>query len=155
MLVYTSSEGPTYLEQTHPKARRFRHAPMPHLTLCEDLFSETAARGTHARSITANIDPYLLQSSEEASPQPQQTPDTPQTAKSTETEGEEEEQRKRRKRKTQGNELVDAVNCITCEFQEGRAQQAKEAEQRARDARSPYEKAIEIVVAEYNDEGED
>ena len=77
--------------------------------------------------------------------------DTPQT----ETEGEEEEQRKRRKRKTWGNELVDAVNCITCKFQEGRAQWAREAEQRARDARSPYEKAIEIVVAEYNNEDED
>ena len=50
---------------------------------------------------------------------------------------------------------MDAVNCITCEFQEGRAQWAREAEQRARDAQSPYEKAIEIVVAEYNNEDED
>ena len=47
------------------------------------------------------------------------------------------------------------MNHITHKFQEGRAQQAREAEQRARDARLPYEKAIEIVVAEYNNKDED
>jgi hypothetical protein len=127
---------------------------MPHLTLCENLFSEMAARGTHAHSITTSID-FCLQPSQEASLESSQMPNTPQTAKSTETESEKEEQRKRKKQKTRRNELVDTVNHIICEFQEGRAQRVREAEQRARDARSPYEKAIEIVVTEYNNEGED
>jgi hypothetical protein len=108
-----------YDSQYHPKARRFRNRPMPHVELCTELYGNNIATGKRARHPTLRNDPFLdpdvLQD-----PVPLFAPTTPSTQVSTSSSSifGEEERSARRRKGNKGDQLLTSIDRLATAYEE-------------------------------------